>query len=151
MDLHARTQNLIKDTLGQPENLEQVRRFLDEEAPPNRTALATQVCDWHGFLDHRGQRQLSTCLKALRDLEQQGHFTLPPPSFKQAQSSPRRLPGPVPEPWGVPEAAGEVQGLGLVLVEAEDQIRVWNELMFREHPQGAGPLVGRQLRYLIAS
>ena len=100
MDLHARTQNLIKDTLGQAENLEQVRRFLDEEAPPNRTALATQVCDWHGFLDHRCQRQLSTCLKALRDLEQQGHFTLPPPSFKQAQSSPRRLPGPVPEPRG---------------------------------------------------
>ena len=151
MDLHTRTQNLIKDTLGQPENLEQVRRFLDEEAPPNRTALATQVCEWYGFLDHRGQRQLSTCLKALRDLEQQGNFTLPPPSFKQAQSSPRRLPGPVPEPRGVPEAAGEVQGLGLVLVEAEDQIRVWNELMFREHPQGAGPLVGRQLRYLIAS
>ena len=110
MDLQVRSQNLIKDTLGLSENLERVRLFLDEEAPPNRTALASQVCDWYGFLDHRGQRQISTCLKALRDLEREGHFTLPPPSFKQAQSSPRRLPEPVPEPQEVPEAAGEVRG-----------------------------------------
>ena len=151
MDLQVRPQNLIKDTLGRPENLERVRQFLDGGNLPNRTALAAQVCDWHGFVDHRGQRQLSTCLKALRDLEQQGHFTLPRPSFKQAQSSPRRLPEPVPEPRDVPEAAGEVPGLGLVLVETEDQIRIWNEMLFREHPQGAGPLVGRQLRYLIGS
>ena len=66
MDLQVRSQNLIKDTLGLSENLERVRLFLDEEAPPNRTALASQVCDWYGFLDHRGQRQISTCLKALR-------------------------------------------------------------------------------------
>ena len=114
MDLQARPQNLIKNTLGRPENLERVRRFLDEENPPNRTALAAQVCDWHGFLDPRGQRQISTCLKALRDLEREGHFALPPPSFTQAQSSPRRLSDPVPEPREVPEAAGEVQGLRLV-------------------------------------
>jgi hypothetical protein len=151
MDLQVRSQNLIKDTLGRPENVERVRRFLNEENPPNRTALATQVCDWHGFLDHRGQRQLATCLKALRDLEQEGQLTLPPPSFKQAPSSPRRLAETVPEPRDVPEGAGEVQGLRLILVEAEDQIRIWNEMMFREHPQGAGPLVGRQLRYLIGS
>jgi hypothetical protein len=30
-------------------------------------------------------------------------------------------------------------------------MRIWNELMIREHPQGAGPLVGRQLRYLVGS
>lgn len=32
-----------------------------------------------------------------------------------------------------------------------EQRRLWNELMAGEHPQGAGPLVGRQLRYLIGS
>ena len=30
-------------------------------------------------------------------------------------------------------------------------MRIWNEMMLREHPQGAGPLVGCQLRYLINS
>ena len=39
----------------------------------------------------------------------------------------------------------------LVLVENEEKMRVWNELFLQEHPQGVGPLVGRQLRYLIGS
>jgi Druantia protein DruA/Transposase DNA-binding len=30
-------------------------------------------------------------------------------------------------------------------------MRIWNELMIQDHPRGAGPLVGRQLRYLIQS
>jgi len=46
---------------------------------------------------------------------------------------------------------GSIAGLSLVLVETGEQLKVWNELMIREHPLGAGPLVGRQLRYLIDS
>ena len=38
-----------------------------------------------------------------------------------------------------------------IRVEQEGQMRIWNELMIREHPQGSGPLVGRQVRYLIGS
>ena len=30
-------------------------------------------------------------------------------------------------------------------------MRIWNELMIQGHPQGAGPLVGRQIRYLVES
>ena len=54
-------------------------------------------------------------------------------------------------PVDVPSGVGEVRGLELVLVNTPAQMRLWNELMITEHPQGAGPLVGRQLRYLIAS
>jgi hypothetical protein len=32
-----------------------------------------------------------------------------------------------------------------------EQMRTWNELMVREHPQGKRRLVGRQLRYLVGS
>jgi hypothetical protein len=46
---------------------------------------------------------------------------------------------------------GEIHGLELVLVEDEEAMRIWNTLMQDEHPLGAGPLVGRQLRYLIGS
>ncbi|MCD6397548.1 MAG: DUF4338 domain-containing protein [Spirochaetaceae bacterium] len=46
---------------------------------------------------------------------------------------------------------GEIQQLKLVLVQTTDDIRIWNELMINEHPLGAGPLVGRQVRYLISS
>jgi len=39
----------------------------------------------------------------------------------------------------------------LVLVETDEHMRLWNTILQAEHPQGAGPLVGRQLRYLIGS
>ncbi|MBI3924050.1 MAG: IS4 family transposase [Armatimonadetes bacterium] len=46
---------------------------------------------------------------------------------------------------------GEVHGLELVLVETDEQMRIWNAMFQDEHPRGAGPLVGRQLRFLIRS
>jgi hypothetical protein len=146
-------QHRIKHTLGQPENLEQICQKLQAGQAKNRSALASQLCGQFGFLDPRGRKQLGTCLKALRDLEKEGHFSLPSASLtgRHAKPSPRRLLEAVPPPEAVPPAAGEVKGLGLIMVETEAQIRIWNEMMAREHPQGAGPLVGRQLRYLIAS
>jgi hypothetical protein len=36
-------------------------------------------------------------------------------------------------------------------VQTLQQLRRWNELMACEHPQGAGPLVGAQMGYLIQS
>src|SRR6202041_3805617 len=65
--------------------------------------------------------------------------------------SPRRLLEPVAEPQAVPGEAGEIKGLELVVGEHEDQMRIWNELMIREHPQGSRVLVGRQIRYLVQS
>ena len=41
--------------------------------------------------------------------------------------------------------------LELVIVNTEDQMRIWNELMICEHYKSAGRLVGRQIRYLIKS
>lgn len=148
MDVQPR----IKHTLSLPQNLERIRQLLDDGCS-HRTALADALCQEFSFLDARGQGQRGTCLKALRDLEREGQFTLPPAGLtgNHANPSPRRLGEAVPAPVDVPEAAGEVRGLELVLVETGDQIRLWNELMAREHPQGAGPFVGRQLRYLIGS
>ena len=44
-----------------------------------------------------------------------------------------------------------VRGLSLVLVSTSAEHEIWHGLMAGEHPRGAGPLVGRQLRYLIGS
>jgi hypothetical protein len=54
-------------------------------------------------------------------------------------------------PRDVPATVGEVQDLRLVVVEGDEQMECWNDLMHEEHPRGAGPLVGRQLRYLVGS
>jgi hypothetical protein len=47
----------------------------------------------------------------------------------------------------------DVVGLELLLVDPRDdaKMRIWNELVAREHPQGDRRLVGRQLRYLVGS
>ena len=145
-------QNQIKRTLSTPQAIESVRRLLEDESVSSRIELAESVCEEFGFQDPRGENQWGGCLKALRELEAQGEFQLPPQRReKNIRPSPRRLDQAVAEPEAVPAEVGEIGGLELILVEQESQMRIWNELMIREHPQGAGPLVGRQIRYLVGS
>jgi hypothetical protein len=51
----------------------------------------------------------------------------------------------------VPADAGNINELRLIIVGTEEEMRIWNELMIQDHPRSAGPLVGRQLRYLVES
>lgn len=146
-----KTQNQIKRTLSQPEAIAHIQKVLEGKEILHRTELTDQICEHYGLIDSRGVLQRSTCLKALRELEGAGHIVLPAPLVEHVPGSPRRLLEPVAAPQGVPSQAGDVLGLKLIVVESEEQMRIWNELMIREHPRGAGPLVGRQLRYLIES
>jgi len=145
------TQNQIKRVLSEPATIDHIGQMLAANPELNRTQLADLLCEHLRLVDVRGRKQRSGCLKALRKLEQQGHVKLPPPRKKRTVPSPRRLDAAVPEPTGVPSDVGSVSGLRLVQVEDAELIKAWNELMIREHPLGAGPLVGRQLRYLIGS
>ena len=147
----TQTQNQIKRTLQSSEHIAYLRGLLESNAISQRQDLAAHVCKRLGFHDARGQIQLGGCLKALRELEAAGHITLPPAHHKPGPSTPRRLAEPVELPREVPPEVTALQGLELIRVRGQAQMRTWNELMIREHPQGAGPLVGRQLRYLIAS
>ena len=145
------TQNQIKRTLTQPEAIEKINNILDTNNNINRTKLADKLCDHFNFFDPCGNRQRSGCLKALRKLEQTGHLVLPFPMLNSGPKNPRRLTEPVPEPKNVPADAGNINELRLIIVGTEEEMRIWNELMLQDHPRGAGPLVGRQLRYLVES
>ena len=146
-------QSQIKRTLSQPESIDSIRRMLADGAHASRSSLARAACGHFGFVDVRGHAQSAGCLKALRELEQAGHFELPGvvPSGRGKGKTARRLDAPVPAPEDVPAQAGEVRALALIKVDSLDQMRLWNEMMLREHPQGAGPLVGAQMRCLIGS
>jgi hypothetical protein len=147
-----KTQNQIKRTLSQPEAIKQINNILDANTNINRSKLADLICDQFNFFNPCGETQRSGCLKALRKLEQDNFFVLPAPrKTGSAQKSPRRLEKPVPDPQGVPNDVEKICELKLVSVETEEYMRIWNELMIQNHPRGAGPLVGRQLRYLIQS
>ncbi len=146
-------QSQIKQSLSRRGSIEAIRQLLDDDVHATRSSLAEAVCQQFGFLDARQRAQTAGCVKALRELERAGHFVLPAVSAggRGIGKSPRRLGAPVELPLGVPEQAGDVRGLTLIKVDSVDQMRVWNELMLCEHPQGAGPLVGAQMRYLIGS
>lgn len=148
-------QHQIKRTLSTPESIEVIRGLLAQRVHASRSSVALATCEHFGFVDGRGRAQTAGCVKALRELERAGHFALPAPAScgrgRNTVAQARRLGYPVAEPCDVPAQAGDVQGLALVKVETLDQLRLWNELMACEHPQGPGPLVGAQMRYLIQS
>ena len=145
------SQSQIKRTLSHPVAISYVAELLDSGDFIHRTELADFLCEEWGFQDARGEFQRGGCVKALRELEAAGHFTLPAAQAKNGPGTPKRLPEAVADPTGVPAQAGEVRGLALLLVGSEDHMRIWNEMMIGEHPRGHGPLVGRQVRYLIGS
>jgi Domain of unknown function (DUF4338)/Transposase DNA-binding len=145
------SQSQIKRTLSQPVSIAYVADLLDSGEFIHRTELADFLCEEWGFQDARGELQRGGCVKALRELEAAGHFTLPEAQAKNGPGTPKRLTEAVADPVGVPAQAGEVRGLALIPVGSEEHMRIWNEMMIREHPRGHGPLVGRQLRYLIGS
>lgn len=149
------TQNQIKRTLAQPDAIETIRQLQNDSTHKTRAAFARAVCQHFGFYDARQHLQVAGCAKALRELERAEHFALLPVNKRshllRRTPSPQRLNTPVPNPVEVPAQAGAVCGLTLIQVKTDEQMRVWNELMLCEHPQGAGPLVGAQMRYLIGS
>ena len=115
--------------------------------------VADHVCEAFDFRDGRGRLQRASCCAALTDLEAAGHVSLPRcrHSGGGARRAPRVLAHPVAPAVDVPDTVGALQDLTLVLVETDAQRRVWNTLMAHEHPRGAGPFVGPQLRYLVDS
>ena len=115
----------------------------------SRSQLVDRVCAAFGFRDARGRWQRMTCLKALTVLEAEGLVSLPP--RRGVRRRHWRVADPVTLPHGVPDAVGAIEDLKLVLVTDAWQRAIWDGLMTHEHPRGAGPFVGCQIRYLVGS
>jgi len=145
------TQNQIKRTLSEADSIKQIKTMLEENSTLNRTQFARLVCQHFNFINPKGKTQTSGCLKALRKLEEKGFFKLPATTKGKSSNKARRLANPVPDPVYIPDDIQAIKHLELIIVATEEHMRIWNELMIQEHPQGAGPLVGRQIRYVINS
>ena len=142
----------IQQVLRQPENTALVRTLLASPAVSTRAELVRGVCRRLNFRDPKGDWRVGTTMKALRDLESQGLWTLPKATQRSSGKwNPTRLHTPVSPAVGVPARAEEVRGLQLIEVTSEEESQLWNELMIREHPLRQCRLVGRQLRYLVGS
>ena len=142
----------IQQVLRQPENTALIKSLLANPTVRTRAELVQEVCGRLNLRDPKGDWRVGTTMKALRDLESQGWWTLPPATFRSSGKwNPTRLHRPVPAAAGVPARAEEVRGLHLTEVTSAEQTQLWNELMIREHPLHQCRLVGRQLRYLVGS
>lgn len=144
----------IKQQLAQSDNVALVHRLLGAQPVPSRTQLAQELCRRLKLRDPKGDWQIGTTAKALRELEAQGLWTLPPPLVPRTRpwsTAPARLPKRVAPARGVPAALAQFATLELVEVGTPEQLLIWNELMIREHPLHDARLVGRQFRYLIRS
>ena len=114
--------------------------------------LADRVCEAFAFRDGRGRWQRASCHQALAVLQRGGHIALPAPRRPGVGGhGPRLLDQPVAPAQAVPNVVGDMRALALVRVDSDAQRRIWNTLMAHEHPLGAGPFVGPQLRYLVDS
>jgi len=100
----------IKQTLELPENAKLVRQLLERDPALSRTRLADELCRRLKLRDAKGDRQIATAARALREMEAQGLVDLPAPAHPGPRSwSPQRLSQPVTPARGVPNRLEEVQ------------------------------------------
>ena len=105
-----------------------------------------RVCEIPGFRDAPGRLQEAGRVKALRGLATAGPVSFPEPRNGGGGGAPRRPGIAVPDPVGVPDRAGAVEGLSLREVRSDADRRTWNELSALQHPRGAARLAGAQPR-----
>ena len=142
----------IQQTLAEPIHTQLVVNLLASGTVHTRSALVRKVCEALQLRDPKGRPRIATTAKALRDLEAQGLWTLPKVTVPISPKwNATRLHEPVPDAVDVPPRVEDVRGLRLVVVKTREHLQLWNELMIGEHPLHECRLVGRQLRYLIAS
>lgn len=148
----ARQQHRIAHTLAHPDNLDRLRGIISAAPDVSRHELAKVVCDAFSFTDHLGKAQAASCGTALRGLAGRGLICLPASGVAGGwKRHPRGTGEPVPEAVGVPPDVGDISDLSLTLVSGGEELRIWNELLLRDHPQGGQIITGRQLRYLLVS
>lgn len=144
----------VKQVLKKNSSVDRIKEIMNSEPTYTRTDLAKFLCSEFDFKDIRGNAQISSCLKSLRDLEGKGLICLPKPQVVHHKKwEPRRLGHDIPVPNNIPERVDQIKNISLVVVESKNRhlMEIHNELLCSEHPLGSKRIVGRQLRYLIKS
>ena len=132
--------------------LQQIQNLINHDTAMTRAELARQVCDLLGWIRRNGQRKDMSCRVALLKLERQGLLNLPRPTkiiARQSNIEYSRSLQQIP----LVKSVEQMQRLTLVLVTRQSKQRstLWKIMMQQYHYLGYRPLIGAQLRYLMAS
>lgn len=141
--------------LFRPAVLEHLRACVAQTPAPSRSALAREVCLHLAWYSPNGRPALASAKVALRKLAHRGLLALPARARGHAPLTRRlrRSGQPLPPVARVPARVELLADLRLVLIaDQHDPLSaIWNDLIIAQHPCGAAPVVGPQLRYLIGS
>lgn len=133
-----------------PAVLAWIARAVETRPELSRTQLAREVCAWLDWEGPDGAPKVTSCRIALRHLERRGLIALPEAKGAFARAGPS-VPG-APPTNPITCSLDELGELSVVAVTSaqRDLHAQWTELM-AHHYLGPGPLVGRQVRYLVGS
>jgi len=123
-----------------------------EPEPPTRREVIESFCRSSHWRNRKGELCVSSARVCLNRLERHGWVRLPPPSLRAARSTKRKLfddGQPLPPLPRLPPSVEQIPDLQVRLIADDNEHRIWNRLISRQHPLKGAPLVGRQLRYLI--
>lgn len=127
--------------------VERIQCRVREDAALTRTGLSREVAGWLGWRDVRGRLRDMSCRVALLKLARSGVIELPP--ARPVSFAPGGAAAAL-ERVAIDTTLAALGPVELVRVTDRATSRTWRALM-AEHPLGAGPLCGAQLRYVIRS
>jgi hypothetical protein len=137
--------------LTSADSLAWINARVSADASLTRYRLAKEVCARFDLRDAKGRPREMACRKQLLALHRRGRIELPPP---RREPPSRREPSREPA-RDAPEFTGTLAALGPVSLRpvtgGTQAGNDWNAMLRAHHPQGAGPLCGAQIRYLIVS
>lgn len=137
-----------------PELIAHLNQMVRDDPTISKNAQARILCEHLSWYSPNGRASLSGAKVALHKLHRRGLLIWPPAKPKRKRERKLcRSDRPLPALTKVPSKAGQVKGLHLHPIEDhKDPLhQVWNDLIIDEHPCGAAPLVGGQVRYLVGS
>ncbi|MCY4223694.1 MAG: DUF4338 domain-containing protein [Bacteroidetes bacterium] len=117
----------------------------------SRSELGRAVCRQFNFINAHGRLRLPGCMKALRTLEGEGHFTLPEKQSESTVRGPRCLDIVIPKPSELPLDVRQIKDMEITVVSRAEDRRIWNTLLAEEYLLGTTTFAGSQIRYLIRS
>ena len=97
------------------ELLNRINRLVIESSEISRTEVARRVCEWQEWRNPYGEVQLSSCISALKSLEERGHVELPIATRKGPGFSLRLREESVEAAREVPLRVDDVEGLSVPL------------------------------------
>ena len=133
-------------------DLEAIRRITTEDPDITRNRISRRVCEELSWLKPNGTLKDMSCRVALLRMQEDGLVTLPPPRHgnRNRKAYGRRTAAAQPG-FPVTAAAGDLEDLGLHLVDGRENSYLWNEYVDRYHYLRYTPLPGAQLRYFATA